>query len=149
METIMVLAVFFILVVVSFVFYSKFSEMGAEIKKEENMQLNAIKIAQRASSLPELQCSQENIVAGNCVNKLNLEALSGAINENEIHYFDMFSFSRITVNEIYPDENKWVLYDRPLDDFSYKIAVNMPISISYPIENKNAFGVMVVEVFSK
>jgi len=150
LETIAVLTVFFILVVFVFIFYSNVFESRVWIENEENAQSNAIKIAQRASSLPELQCSQENIVLGNCIDLLKLAAISDIIKENEIHYFDMFSFSRITINEIYPDvEGLAVLYDKPLEEYSNKIVTNIPITLFNPINNKNSFGVMVVEVFSK
>jgi len=150
LETIVVLAVFFILVVFVFIFYFKVSENNAETQKEENTQLNAIKIAQKASFLPELQCSQDNVAVENCIDLLKLAAISDIIKENEIHYFDAFSFSRITINEIYPDvEELVVIYDKPLEEYSNKIVSNIPISLFNPLNNKNSFGVMVVEVFSK
>jgi len=150
LETIVVLAVFFILVVFVFIFYSKVFESSIEIENGENAQLNAIKIAQRASFLPELQCSQENVVIGNCIDLLKLGAMPDIIKENEIHYFDRFSFSRITINEIYPDvEEVAILYDKPLEEYSNKIATNIPITLFNPFESKYSFGVMVVEVYSK
>ena len=150
METISVLAIFFILVILVFIFYSRVSESNVEIRKEESSQLEAIKIAQKLSSLPELQCSQQNIITENCINKLNLDALSGVINQNEIHYFDMFSFSKITVIEVYPDVRELaVIYERPLDSYSSKSVIDIPISLFDPVENKNSFGVMKVELFLK
>ena len=126
------------------------SGSNAEIEKEENAHLNAIKIAQKTSFLPELQCSHVNVVTENCIDLLKLAAISDIIKKNEIHYFDMFSFSRITINEIYPDvEELAVLYDKPLEEYSSKIVTNIPISLFNPLNNKNSFGVMIVEVFSK
>jgi len=150
LETIVVLAVFFILVGFAFIFYSKVFESSIEIEKGENAQLNAIKIAQRASFLPELQCSQESGVIDNCIDLLKLAALPDIIKKNEIHYFDRFSFSRITINEIYPEvEELAVLYDKPLEEYSNKIAANIPITLFNPFERKYSFGGMIVEVYSK
>ena len=149
LETIVVLAVFFILVVFVFIFYLKVSETNVEIEKEENAQSNAIKIAQKASFLPELQCSQEHGVIDNCIDLLKLNAASEIIQENEVYYYDRLLFSRITINEIYPGTNDWMLYDRPLEDFSNKIVTNIPISLFDPIDDKNSFGVMTVELFLK
>ena len=150
METISVLAIFFILVILVFIFYSRVSESNVEIGKEESSQLHAIKIAQKASNLPELQCSNQNIIAENCINKLNLDALSGVINQNEIYYFDIFSFSKITIREVYPDVRELaVIYERPLDSYSSKSVIDIPISLFDPVENKNSFGVMKVELFLK
>lgn len=156
LETIAVLAVFFILVVLGFVFYTRMYKSGIEEEREETIELSAIKIAQRAATLPELQCSENNVVRDNCVDKLKLEAAETIMQkqENEIFYYDKFSFSRITVEEIYPEEEdctneKCTLYDRPSDDYTHKIVTNIPISIFNPENNKNAFGVMNVTVYLK
>jgi len=149
LETISVLAVFFILVIVGFVFYSNFLQSNFEIEKEENIQLDSIKIVQKVSSLPEIQCSQDSVVRDNCIDVLNLEALSSVISQNEIHYFDMFSFSKITVREIYPGKNEWLVYDRSLEAYSQKIVTNVPITVFNPVEGKNDFGVMTVEFYVK
>lgn len=149
METISVLAVFFILVILGFIFYSNVLRSNFELEKEENIQLDSIKIVQKVSSLPELQCSQDSVVKDNCIDVLNLEALAEVIDQNEIHYFDMFSFSKITVTEVYPGDNEWLLYDKSLEDYSQKIVTNVPIIIFNPIEKRNNFGVMKVEFFVK
>jgi hypothetical protein len=149
METIAVMFVFFILVVLGFVFYSNVLKGNIEIQREESIQLQAIEVAQRASTLPELQCSEDNIVSDNCIDLLKLEAAAEAIQDNELFYFDRLLFSKITVREVYPESYQWMLYDRPLDDFSDKIVSNIPISLLDPITNKNSFGVMTVELFLK
>ena len=149
METIAVLFIFFILVVMGFVFYAKILKGNLEEQKEESIQLNAIEVAQRASSLPELQCSEDNIVSDNCIDILKLEAASGIMRQNDVYYYDRLLFSKVTVNEIYPGSNEWELYSRPLDEFSNKITTSIPISLFNPIENKNSFGIMTVELFLK
>ena len=149
LETISVLAIASILILLGLVFYSAMFKSSIEVEKGESMQLDSIKIAQRSSFLPELQCSQENIIIDNCINILNLEALSEIINENKIYYFDKLSFSRIIVNKIYPDNEEWVLYDRPLEQYSDKSVTTAPILLFDPVEDKNYFGVMRIEVFSK
>jgi len=149
LETISVLAIASILILLGLIFYSGMLKSSIEVEKGEGTQLDAIKIAQRSSFLPELQCSQDNIIIDNCINILNLEALSEIINENEIYYFDKFSFSRIIVTKIYPDNEEWILYNRPLEQYSNKIVTNSPILLFDPVEDKNYFGVMSIEVFSK
>ena len=149
LETISVLAIASILILLGLIFYSAVFKSSIEVEKGVSTQLDAIKIAQRSSFLPELQCSQENIIIDNCINILNLEALSEIINENEIYYFDKLSFSRIIVNKIYPGNEEWVLYNRPLEQYSYKSVTNAPILLFDPVEDKNYFGVMNIEVFSK
>jgi len=149
METMAVLAIFFILVAIGLIFYSSVVTRNVAIEKEGNNQLNAVRIVQMASFLPELQCSQENIIIDNCIDILNLESMLEVINENQIYYFDKFSFSRIIVNKIYPDEEEWLLYNKPLEEYSGKSVTNTPMLLFDPIENRNSFGVMNIEVFSK
>lgn len=149
METTAVLAVFFILIILIFVFYSNIYESNIKMEKEQNAQLNAINIAQKAYFLPELQCSQDNVAIENCIDMLKLSTMSDITKENEIPYFDMFSFSRITVNEIYPSNRKWDIYNKSLSEYLYKNDINMPMLLFDPSKNKNSFGVMNVEVFSR
>ncbi len=149
METIAVLLIFFILVVIGLVFYTNVLKGSIEIQKEESIQLNAIEVAQRASSLPELQCSEDNIVSDNCIDVIKLQIAADIINANEIHYYDKLLFSKIIISEIYPDKKEWTLYDRPLAQFSNKIVTNIPISLFDPVSNKNSFGIMNVELFLK
>jgi len=149
LETIAVLAVFFILVVFVFIFYLNVSERNVEIEKGESIQLNAIDIAQKASLMEELQCSQDGVVTESCIDLLKLDSMSNIIRGNEIYFFDLFSYSRITVKEIYPDKEEWMIYDRQLEGYSDRIVTNIPITLFDPLSNKNSFGVMIVEVYSR
>ncbi len=151
METIIALALFFILIILGYAFY--LNVFGDKIDDEigESADLNAAKIAQMASFFPEIQCSQKNVIANNCIDTIKLEAALEAIKktENEEYYFGRFAFSKITVHEIYPNSKKLnIVYDRQLRDYSSKIVANMPVSIFYPLENKYAFGVISVEAYS-
>jgi len=79
--------------------------------------------------------------------------------ENEVYYFDKLAFSKITIQEIYPTLQDCdlgdspggcnTIYNRelPFDEYSSKIVTNIPITIFDSIENKNEFGVMIVELF--
>lgn len=153
LETIAVLFIFFILLLIGFVFYTNVIKGSIEIQKEENVQLKSIEVAQRASSLPELQCSEDNIVSDNCIDLIKLETASIVIQANDIHYYDRLLFSTIKVTRVYPKDpladNEWTLYDRPLEEFSNKILTNIPISIFNPVTNKKSFGVMTVELYLK
>ena len=150
LETIIVLAIFFILVIFVFVYYSKITESNIEIKEVENLQLNAIRIAEKVLFLPEIQCSQDGVVKDNCIDLLNVATALDVITLNEIHYFDMFSFSRISIEEVYPDtEEIAILYDRSLESYSSKEVIHLPILLFDSLNDENSFGVIVVEVFSK
>ena len=156
LETIAVLYIFFVLFFIGFVFYTQVIKGSIEAQKDENFQLKAIEIAQRASSLPELQCSEDNIVSDNCIDLIKLKTASKVILDNYIYYYDRLLFSKIKVTRVYPidptdlpENNEWTLYNNPLDDFSNKLVTNIPISILDPVENEKYFGVMTVELYLK
>lgn len=149
-ESIAILFVFFILLVFGFVFYMNVMQSSAKVEREENLQLKAIGIAQKASFLPELQCSEENVRLENCIDLLKLNAASSLLKINNIHYFDVFEYSRIKVNRIYPPNNEeWTLYNRTLANFSNRLFTNIPISLFNATLKEYSFGILTVEVFRK
>ena len=151
METIAVLAVFFILIIISYVFYSNVT-VDVDKEKDRMRQLEAVKIIKQASSLVEMQCSERGFVKDNCMDLLKVMAASEIMQnaENKEFYFDKFGFSRITIKQIYPEvKDIMVIYDNSIGDYSYKDLSNIPVSLFDPRENKHYFGVVSVEIFLK
>ena len=154
-ETIAVLFVFFILIIIGFIFYVKVIKGNIETETEELSQLRSVGIAQRVMFLPELQCSEDNIIIDNCVDKLKLDSAQNIMKENEIHYFDLLEFSEVSITQIYPDatnypnRGKWPIYSRKVVDYKNKFVTNVPISIYDPLTRKNSFGILTIETLSK
>lgn len=151
-ETIAVLAVFFVVAILGYLFYSNILKSNLEHGIEESAHLNAIRTAQMASLLPEIQCSSKNAAVNGCIDLLKLEAALDIIqkSENEGYYFDKFGFSKIRIQEIYPDaKDVSLVYDRQMKDYARKIAINIPVSLFDPFENRYTFGLMTVEAYSR
>lgn len=148
-ETIAVLFVFFILIVIGFIFYVRIIKGNLELEKEELSQLKSIGIAQRVMFLPELQCSKDNIVTENCIDMLKLDFAKEVMKENEIYYYDLLEFSDISIKKIYPNEAKWSIYTRRIDDFKNKFVTNIPISLFDPVTGEHSFGVLTIETLTK
>ena len=148
-ETIAVLFVFFILIIVGFMFYVKVIKGNIELEKDELSQLRSIGIAQRVMFLPEVQCSEDNIIIDNCIDILKLDAAQKLMKENEVYYYDLLEFSDVSVLQIYPTEAKWGIYSRKTEDFRNKFLTNVPISLYDPTARKHGFGVLSVETLSK
>ena len=148
-ETIAVLFVFFILIIVGFMFYVKVIKGNIELEKDELSQLMSIGIAQRVMFLPEVQCSEDNIIIDNCIDILKLDAAQKLMKENEVYYYDLLEFSDVSVLQIYPTEAKWGIYSRKTEDFRNKFLTNVPISLYDPTARKHGFGVLSVETLSK
>ncbi|MDA1196430.1 MAG: hypothetical protein O2779_00515 [Nanoarchaeota archaeon] len=147
-ESVAILFIFFILIVFGFVFYMKILGSSAQVEFEENIQLQAIGVAQRVSFLPEVQCSRDNVRKENCIDLLKLEHLDEIVPTNQLHYFDLFGFSRIRVQQLFPPGDDLAVYDNVPDTFTDKLSTFIPTSLYDPRTGDFHLGVLVVEVFS-
>ena len=154
METIGVLVIFFIIIVLSLVFYFKVNKNTSDQLGDEFKGLERIKLAQQfAVSLPELQCSEYGIIDSACIDEYMLES---AIPTFELYkntyYFNLFGYSKITVSRIYPIlplTNDWSIYDRrgdpnqrPQISRSY-----FPMTLYNPVTGMRSFAIMTIEVY--
>lgn len=118
METIGVLFIFFILVLFALIFYFKFQEVSFAEKQIERTALDAIDTTLVTLFLPELQCSNGRAEADdNCVDLVKLRNLQKVLDESPAdyrneYYFNLFGFSKISFQEVYPNNRSWTLYDR-------------------------------------
>jgi len=149
-ESVAILFVFFILLVFGFVFYMNVMQSSAKVEVEENIQLKAIGVAQKASFLPELQCSEENVRIENCIDGYKLVPASDLISLNQPYYYDVFEFSIIRVKRIFPKpEEVWVLYNNTPANYTNKLSTFIPTSLFNTTSKEYAFGVLAVEVYRK
>lgn len=153
-ETIAVLFVFFILIVIGFMFYGKVILGSIQAQKDESTQLRSVSIAQKAMFLPEIQCSEDIVeeITG-CIDILKISAAQDVIGKNSRYYYDLFEFSNITMRQIYPTDNYWIIYSRSTSNFTKnfenKFVTNVPISLYNPITRRYGFGVLTVETLLK
>jgi hypothetical protein len=145
-ETIAVIIVFFFMLIFGLVYYN--STQTREIKQmvDDDRQLRAIEIMKTAAYLPELQCSIDNVLTANCLDKIKLESFADVSDINRMYYSNFFSFGKIYVNETYPDEWGKVIYSNEKTTNKNKVVNFIPILIYNPIDRKYAAGVLVVEV---
>ncbi len=146
-ETIAILFIFFILVALGFMFYLRISRTSIKTQYEKGTDLMAIEITQKASFLPEIQCSKKNVITDNCIDILKLESATQIINENNITYYDLFFSSEIVVEELYPDEKTWVLYNHTIEDAS-ALFTPVPILLYNATADENYFGVLQIKYFA-
>lgn len=168
METIAVLFIFFILLVFGLLFYFKFQDLGFEQRQEEVLGARAMDSTLQVLFLPELQCSRGDAEAeDNCIDLAKLRALEEIVPTylND-YYFNLFSFATVTVQETYPGDETWVIYDRPkvIDDGQggeianwqrkepsyFVVALKDELAEEYGAigKDKYSYGYLVVEVYS-
>ncbi len=158
-ETIAVLVVFFFLLVIGLVFYVNIATTKVVESKDKNTELEAVNVMKRALSLPELQCSHNNIVDEACVDRYKLNATAGLINSPtdssyKTSYFDLFGTSTIWIIQIYPEpatpfEGAVLLYDSKLEKYTSRLNTSTPISIYNSLDKTYAFGIMETVTYGK
>ncbi len=154
-ETIAILFIFFILVALGISFYAKYREVSFEESKEEMVQARAIRTTLKALFLPEVICSRGDAEPEeNCVDMLKArhfqEALHDEFNET---YFELFSFSKISIQELYPNNQELVLYDSPKLDIKKKENTFFIVALRDETLGERGvpqygFGYLKVEVYS-
>ncbi|MBT4604494.1 hypothetical protein HOC01_02550 [archaeon] len=114
METVGVIFIFFVLILFAAIFYFKFSQSSFEQYQEELVAQTAMDNTLIALFLPELQCSQGEAEAeDNCVDLLKVRELVTIMEaHSNDYYFNLFGFSKISVNMVYPEQHSWIIYDR-------------------------------------
>lgn len=114
-ETIAVLFIFFVLVAFGLIFYSKYQEYSLKEEQEKIIISRAIRTTSKVLFLPELQCSKgEAEPEDNCIDLMKMRQVENVFKKHKIdYYYNIFGYSRITVNQLYPLFGKWTIYDQP------------------------------------
>ena len=152
-ETIAVLVVFFILLGIGFIFYTKVIKSNIESDTAEISQSKSISIAQRIMFLPEIQCSEDNVPKEDCIDTLKLDSAKLVIDkpENSPYYYDLFGFSVIKIEEIYPNShdlgNLYKRIDAP--DYKNSFVTKVPVTLYDPINKLNKFGMITITTQTK
>ena len=151
-ETIAVLVVFFILLGIGFIFYTKVIKSNIESDTAEISQSKSVSIAQRVMFLPEIQCSEDNVPKEDCIDTLKLDSAISVINkpENSLYYYDLFEFSDISIKEIYPSSGVAIqLYSKITTDYKNKFQTNAPVTLYDPKTKINKFVVISITTQTK
>jgi len=116
-ETIAVLFIFFILIILGVVFYTKFQQVSIKQQSEELITGKALTTTMKVLFLPELTCSKGTAEPEDfCFDLMKLrqaQSPGGVFIQNEDYYFNLFSYSTITVHQLYPESQEYILYDHP------------------------------------
>ncbi len=154
-ETTMVLLIFFIIVGFGLIFYSNYMHQQAEKSKKQAEDLNAIDVALVAMNLPEIACTVSSVlnngivIKPGCVDMSKVKAFSDylANNPNDYgsYYFDRLQYSKIMLNEIYPEKKAFVVYSHSgLKQNEHNSSFYVPVSMYWPEKDSYSFGIMEV-----
>ena len=158
-ETIFVVFIILIIILLGFVFYSKFQEISIREQEKIKRNIEVIKLAHRISFWPELECSIAGAERFACLDKVKLGVLGDFINQTMKtnsygfnYYYDLLKNSKITITEVYPSSTRtlgkdyWMLYDNP-GSTPVTDAVTIPVNLYDPVSKTYALGMMEVQRF--
>ena len=98
-EIIVVLFVFFLLIGFGLIFYAGMQKRSSTEDSKRVLELRAVRVAQIASTLPELQCSLDNAVRENCIEVEKAMAAKDVIEKNIADYALSQKDSRLILDD--------------------------------------------------
>jgi hypothetical protein len=148
-ETIAVLVVFFFILVFGVSFYFVLQRSSYNRQVERNAQLLSVQISQKISDLPELDCALTGIQIDNCVDKVKLEKLDSALEDDakQLVYFSVLGYSEIYLHTVYPEFQKYDIYENEPGSYSSAYRNQIPVLLYDPVESKFEFAVLEVTTY--
>lgn len=115
-ETIMVLFIFFFLLMTGMSVYQRFQMMRFEDKKDLLREQRAADLVKFVLAMPELQCSADNIITPNCLDRNKVKKFKALLeidDDMRLYYSTYLLNSNATIEQVYPPlDEKWVIYER-------------------------------------
>ena len=152
-ETIAVLFIFAVLVVFGIVFYYKYQQVALNEEQQQLLAARAMDTTLKVLFLPELICSRADAEPeDNCADMLKLRSVNETFSAYLTqYYFELFSYAKISVMELYPERQEFVLYDKQKPGFSQIEPTYFVIALRDEIAGKGqpsyGYGYLKVEVY--
>ena len=148
-ETIAILFIFFVLLMVGAMVYFNVQKTTFRREMTEQFEARSVELAQVISFLPELQCTEKNVVEPGCFDLYKLAALDyiSKQEQNSAYYAREFESSLISVNLIYPDDVSYVIFNNTPVKYFESSSFQVPVSVFDAFNDASSFGVLEVRVF--
>lgn len=152
-ESIAVVVIIIFLLVIGIVFWAGIRKDDIKTTNLEYQDLSVIELAKVAAELPELRCYNTNIVTKvNCFDWYKILAMNKTMNDPALkaQVFDYYNYyfknSRITIQEVYPNETSVVIYNNNISKTT-TLQISIPIIIekNYGRVGRKSFGLLIVE----
>lgn len=161
-ETIAVLFIFFVLIMFGIIFYYQYQQVSLKEKSEQLLQSRAVDVTLKTLFLPELICSRGDAEPeDNCIDLMKLQHVNETFEKHLTdYYFNLFSYARIYVTEVYPTFNPpgeclanhcWVLYDKQKPDVTKEEVTHFIVTLrddTAGVQPEYRFGYVSVVVYS-
>jgi hypothetical protein len=160
-ETIATLFIFFVLILFGIMFFYQYQKVAIKEKNEELLANRAMDTTVKTLFLPELICTKgEAEPEDNCFDLMKLRYAEQTFTSHLTdYYYEIFSYAKITVQEVYPGNKTYLLYDKekpPLEDGSSGWTRKEPTYFVVTLKDENnpeetpnyGFGYINIEVYS-
>ena len=152
-ETIGIIIVFSIIIILALLFFTRIQTNSAEQQKILVSGEKAVSISFSALFLPELECTKggsDDIK--DCIDTLKADAAAEVITAHPEYYFKLFGYSSIIIQEIYPNPQERILYEKTRDgqpptEETQKARTPIPVSLYDPVTGTYAFGVLTIDSY--
>jgi hypothetical protein len=158
-ESVFVVFIILIIIVMGFVIYSKFQESSIRDNERMLRNIDIIKLANRISSWPELECSLSGTERFVCLDTLKLDILGDFINKSTgsdtyafNYYYDLLKESKILVTEVYPplahreNQKRWILYYNP-GETPVTDSILVPVNLYNPLSETFSMGMLEMQIY--
>ena len=149
-ETIAILFIFFILLIVGAVFYMNLQRTTVYRDIAQVYELRAVELSQVISFLPELQCSEANVVKASCFDEHKMIALSKVTQTDAgmILYDREFGEVKVEVIRIYPPADPIMIWNKEKPGFTSAPVTHIPISLLDASKDRRSFAILEITVYS-
>lgn len=152
-ELVMVVIIVMVFLILGLAAYSGLKSEGYKEIKQELRSLDAIDLAQEALAMQELGCDFADEISTDCVDIYRLEAFAkkiemASVNDPLYNYYrSKFGLANITIEQVYPLEKKWNVYETRRGNIS-DIPLRIPVYLYDPTTQTNSFAILTVVKFS-
>jgi len=146
LESIGVIIIVTFLIIVAVSFYNSLERDEHDNRLKEQNKLGAIEVVKRVTDLPELQCSNVEVVTIGCFDTYKLDAFTtlAADDDTRLFYFPLLRNSLVVVHPILPSGNDYVIYNNTELANRSAEPFFIPVALYDPISRTNSFGVLEV-----
>jgi len=153
-ETIAILFIFFILLILGFIFYGRFSAVSASQDVIEQQEIQSVGVSQAITYLSELSCTERNVLEEGCFDLHKVIALNtlgvsqDADPQLRAYYLNLFGSATITITSVFPKGETYVLYNNSKEEFSQGLSSFFPISLKNASDNSYSLAVLSVVIYT-
>ncbi len=150
-ETVGILVVFFFLLSIAASVYFTVQRHAAAKEAVRQTEVRALQVITKTFYLPELECSFLGVRKEACYDKAKLSAFEDYSMKEEVRpfYFQLFGFSEVVVEEVFPSNQSWILWNYTPEKWSLAPASFSPVILQDASTGRYSLGLVKLKIYSE